>query len=357
MKNKIELFEMQTLLYFIMKAGFISVVINSLTDIAKVDSYICVILGSIIGFFILLIYIKILNVNPNKNIYENIMALLGKKIGYLFNTIIIIILISFSTILYYNIINFMGSKYLYYTPNAIISLAFIIPIIYLIKYDIKVIVRCSIIIFFITIVLYFLSILGLLNQMKFHNLLPFMANGSSSIIKGTIVYICYVVFPIFTLLVIPKRDINNSSNYSRKLIKGYIFISILLVISEVSLISVLGSNLASLYKYPAYHLLRRIGLGGFIQRVESILAIQWILSIFLAICFICYNIKIIIKVLFNSSYPKYNFIIPLLIMLLSFIEFNKIDYIKNQIFYLSIIFIFLFIVPSLTIILKKEKSG
>ena len=40
--------------------------------------------------------------------------------------------------------------------------------------------------------------------------------------------------------------------------------------------SVFGVELATLYQYPEFQILRRVSLGGFIERVESTLSIQWI---------------------------------------------------------------------------------
>lgn len=359
MKNKLETFEMNAILYFIMRAGFIGITVNAMVTVSGIDSYLCPILGTIIGLFILTLYIKIVEINPDKNIYENIIDIFGKKIGKLIDCLIIIFIASLTVILYYDIINFIGSEYLYFTPSFAIAISLVIPIVYLLIHDLKVIARASIILFFMSFILYLLSILGLLNQVRPSNMLPILSNGFSPVIKGTLIYISYVVLPIFILTIIPKNHMRQEKVYNKKIKIYFLFISILLIISSSILIAVLGIDLAQLYQYPDYHLLRRITLGGFIQRVESLLAIQWVLCIYFMVVLCCFNIKTGIKNVFKLDFDKLlSFIIPLILMIFSVIIFkNNTSSTNFEIMkYPYLLYIFFLLIPLLILFVHKLKA-
>ncbi len=357
MKDKFELFEINCLIYFIMQASFIGVIINNITTIAKEDSYLCMILGTIIGIFIVCLYTKLININPNKNINENILYIFGDKIGRIIIILLSLFIFSFGIIILYNVVNFIISEYLYYTPNYAVTITLTIPIIYLLSHNVKVICRTSIILFFISFTLYILSIIGLIGGTNFSNLLPILSNGSNTIIKGTTLYIAYTTLPLFLITIIPKNRIKNCKNFNKKVIKYYLLSSIITTLTCIILLSVLGVDLATLYNYPSYHMLSKIALGGFIKRIESLLAIQWIICIYFMLVFINYYIKSSLSTIF--CYNKYfSFIIPVTMMYFSIIIFknNTISLVFEMNYYPYLLFIFLLIIPFIIYIVSKKRN-
>lgn len=69
-------------------------------------------------------------------------------------------------------------------------------------------------------------------------------------------------------------------------------------------VAVLGPELAQLYQYPEFHVLKRISIGGFIERVESTLSLRWIFYIFTTLVFGLYFIKQYIKTTFKITKEK-----------------------------------------------------
>ena len=66
----------------------------------------------------------------------------------------------------------------------------------------------------------------------------------------------------------------------------------LILIIILSLVTVFGINLAKLYTFPGYNILKRAFAGAFIERLEKVLAIYYILSTLIPIIFIANKIKI-----------------------------------------------------------------
>ena len=158
----------------------------------------------------------------------------------------------------------------------------------------------------------------------------------------------YTILPIFVLTIIPKNKIDNNRKFEKRLIIFYILFNLINFTVLFNVISVLGIDLASLYQYPDYHVLRRISIGGFIERIESLLAIQWMFCIYMMLI-LCFN-YIITSLNDTFKFKKtkfFNFIIPIITIALSLIVFKNNTIANNFIVYIypTILIIFFLIVP------------
>lgn len=344
MNRKLEILEINSILYFIIRASYIGICITNLIFLAKLDSYLCPIIGGLIGILFLIFYFKMINIDPNKNIVENIKTTFGSILGNIINIILGIFIFSLATLLYYDIINFIGSEYLFNTPSLAIAISVIVPIIYLLNKGLLVIGKTSSILFFLSIVFYLLSVLGLTFQGKMTNLLPFLENGVMPVVHGTLSYIAYSILPIFLLTIIPKKDINIKKGYEKRIIIFYLIVTIINFSVLFNVISVLGIDLASLYQYPDYHVLRRISIGGFIERIESLLAVQWIFCTFIMLVICFYYINQTLKQVFKFNKEKIiNFSIPVISMILSLFIFKNNTIANEFTTYIYPLFLFIFL--------------
>ena len=306
MKNRLQFIEIATLIYFFIRATYIGIGINSYLYYAKVDSYLSILIGSIIGILPLLIIIKIMNIRKDKNIHQMIEELLGKKLGKVISFLLLGFTFFFATVAFYDLINFIASEYLYKTPPILIGIMIIIPIIYILSKGLKTICRTSIILFMLSMILYSFSMIGLIPNFSINKMFPFLENGIKGPLIGSIHHIAYAVLPLFTLTIIPKQDYEKGKKVDKKIMIVQLMVTLLIFISLCNVIGVLGINLAILYQYPDYHMLRRIQVGGFIQRTESILAIQWLICLFMMIVFCMYYCIKTISILTPKWKIKYD---------------------------------------------------
>jgi len=327
--KKIKIFEYDCILFFLtqgLNLGIISTLIKKVnTNIIFIP-----IIGMIIGFIPLIIYMKNLDLNINQLNTK----FFGKTIGNIINFLIIILVTMYALSSFSNLINFIKLEYLYDTPKLFISIIFTIPIIYILSKDITVISRTIVILFFIEIFLFILSFIGVTSQININELLPLFQTKTTSIIESSLIYVSYIVIPIFLLKIFKKEDIQNNKNIKKHIIISYILSNIIAFIIIFSTVSVLGTELISIYKYPEFQILKKVTLGGFIQRIESILSIHFIINLFVFTSFCFYYIKttlpkfklysgfiIIICIIstytFKNNYINLSFIIPLLILVTS----------------------------------------
>ena len=298
--KKLHLFEYNSISYFLIRCSFVGICLNNLLIIAKQDSWLSVILAFILGFIPLSIFYLVVKHNPKENVVDFIKSSCGNIIGGIINVAITMFVFVFTALLLWNLINFIGSQYLYKTPNLVISITFAIAIYYITSKSINVIGRTAIILFYISIVLFVFSGLGLVFGLDINNVKPTLEHGFMPILNGSVQYIAYNVLPLFLITIIPKEQLkDNNKKFVINGIVTYAIATLSLFIVTFFLLSIYGIEFAQILQYPSYHILKRISILGFIQRVESILSIQWILDLFVVIVMGLYFIKTPLRQTFN----------------------------------------------------------
>ena len=302
-----------SLMMMLMFSCFLGILDASCFNIAGVDSWMIPILGTIVGFPILILYLYIYNYRKDLNLnYLNI-YLFGKKYGRLFNVIILLFVMTFTMITFWNLTSFVASQYLYDTPQWFIDIIFIATTFYFFSKSERTIFRSSLILIYIVLFLYLVSFLGLMDKISINNVRPVLEHGIMPVLKGLYNYVAYVIFPIFTLSVI-NRDKINKKNLNKWIIITYLVSNFLIFTMLFLLVSVFGIELATLYQYPTYHILKRVFIGGFIERLENVLSIQYIIVLFIPCAFTSYySLKSIRDI---TGISKNIFIYPILILIM-----------------------------------------
>lgn len=359
MKEKLSTLQICAIAYFLILCNNLGITTYNLFHYTRQDSLISIIIGTIIGFIPLLLYLKIMDYKPNLNIFEKIESALPKPIAHITNFIITLTITYIITLFFYNMINFISSQYLSRTPSIIVSIAFIPAIIYILKKGLTVIGRTTFILLFISIILLSITIFGVIWQINIKNLLPILENGIKTPLINSFIYICYNIIPLIILTVIPKDAIIDKEKLNKRMIITYIIGNLIMFIVFFLILTVLGPNLANLYQFPEYDLLKKISLIGFIERTESAVSLRWIFYIFIMVVMGIYFISKYISHIFKNKIKKgityYIFTIGIVIYSNFLFKNNVIAnlFIYNKLSY--IIGIILFIIPSL-IYVKFRKN-
>ena len=251
--------EYSTLTFFISRCFYTGVAIHNITFLAKQDSWISIILAFIIGIipFILnicgnAVFLALINIEPSLSFTQRVKKYCGKTLGTIINIILIVSVTYHASIVLWNLSNFINSQFLFKTPIIVISIFFMIPIIYTVSKGLKTIGRTSMVLFLITIVIYVITLLSLIGKLDISNIFPILENGITPILDGTLVELSYSVLAIFPLLIIPKNNISENQKLKKSLITFYIinFLSMLIVMFLI--ITIFGSPLANLYQYTEF---------------------------------------------------------------------------------------------------------
>lgn len=121
------------------------------------------------------------------------------------------------------------------------------------------------------------------------------------------------------------------------------------------MIGCLGIDLASYYQYPETAILKKVSYFKFIERVEGILSINWLLDVMMVLSFILFSLNKGINTFVKGKKHTILYILCLIILLLTGIKFTIA--LDKLLLPLSLIFILLPLLLYLQILCtKKEKT-
>ncbi len=345
--KKITSMEYNSLIWFLIRAGYIGITISNLISISKRDSWISVLIALVLGFIPLAIFAYLRNYDENKNICELNEYLFG-KFGKVLNIVLALGAIIIAQLAFHDIVHFINTQFLYRTSPILIAAVFIIPIIYGVLKGINAISRTSLLLFYIVVAAVIFITISVFSGVDFNNLKPILFTDKMSILHGSLIVVAYNVLPLFFLLIIPKSAL---TNYSKK--KSMIFYIIaILTLADAAFLTVgtFGIELSMLYEYPEFHLLKKVEIGDFVDRVESLLSVEWLIALFILIMVALYYVSKTMAHTFKFQ-EKTNkiFIIVICLLLLIINPFILVtNGSMNELFkvpMLYVMFFFFFVIP------------
>lgn len=348
--KKINSLQFCTCFITVLIAPFLGIEIYSILKFSKVNSLITIILSLLISFIFIYIFLKIFDYEKDYDLKNKIEKLFDKKISIVIMYILSFCFLIIGSCFFFDINNFVISQFLSETPIYIVGILLSILIIYINSKGIEVITRVSTVLFCINILLFLLAINGYGGKIELNNMLPILEDGIKPVLIGCIYCISLSLGPIFLLLIIPKNSIVGNKKTNKMIvisnIIGFLFFGTVIFVT----ISVLGIYLTSLYQYPAYMVLKRVSLLGFLDRIENLIIIQWIFQIFITLSLIVYFI--------NKLTHIKPYIITLLMLISSLLIFKNNTFFDETVIlispYISGIIFIIFFVIFIKIKIKKK---
>ena len=328
------------LAYFLSKSSMFGLGYFLLCNLNDKNTYLSIILGTILGLFIIYIYSKISNYS-NYNIHK---YLNNTFIGKLFNIILLLFYIYILLITILTITTFINSFYLIKTPRIIIILSILLLSIYLSFKDNKTLINLSNIFFCFSIFIVILFTILLIPYSNINELLPIFNYNNINIIKGSIIYALISTVPLII--------INNYNTNIKITLKNYLVASIINLTIVIGTTLSLG-NLLNVYRFPEYAVLKQIRILDFIENIENISAFGWYAESFIVISLTVLNIKDTLSFKYNKLYLVILLLslIPMLILSNNYDLLLKVFYIHP---YILLIFFIIFLLLLIYLKLKKK---
>lgn len=359
--KKISYLELGALIIIQTVTTFFGISISILKEGAGVNSWLSSLISYLIGIIPLLILIYISNYQSNLTLKEKIDYLFGNKIGFIINTIFSLLLISLAITLLYNINNFILSQFLYRTPFLVSCTLLMILIIYNVNKGINVITKTALLLLIINIILYTINITSLFQHIDINNFLPLLKENTKNIIPTSIKISCINYLPLLTILTIPKNKLTVPEKYSKTIIIAYIIGAIISFGLVITTFGVLGIDLINTFEYSEYIVLRKVKLLGFLERIENIISLQWIIGSFVYLTFIIYIISKNIPHKSNKKDKYITLIIGTILIILTIYIFkdNTIfdTYIKKIFPYIMGSILLIYIILFIKILFSKKQNN
>ena len=286
---KLEKGELSSTQLMFLVGGFIQGSLLTLTfakDATKHDIWIAVIAAFIMSLPLTFVYLTLALKFPGQNLIQINDIIFGPYLGKLVSLQYILL---FLTIVSANLW-FVGDFFLTFimpeTPILAIMIMFAFICAWAVRAGIEVIARMSFLLVLITVIIIFITFIFLLKDMKFTNFLPIFELPLHDFIQGTHILMAIPFNEVFIfMMVIPY--VNKMKQVKTSVLYGLIIGGISFLIIVIRNTAVLGP-LADIVVSPSMVAVRLIDIGKIINRLEALVAIALLVTIFLKVCVFYY---------------------------------------------------------------------
>lgn len=259
--KKITKFDNNCAQYLISRPLFLGIGITNIIKNVGSDLWISIIIGTILGLLINYLFTKL----PQKEI---------KYVTVFYNFILLLL----SAII---VTKLISSIYLTLTPCVVVMIPFLGLIYYMAQKDENSFYNTASIVLVLNIILFIITFFSLIPTIKIDNFLPIGTTSFSKILFSSFEFAIVSTIPYITI-----NDFKERYNY-----KTYLFSCLTLLFIFITIIGSLGPNLAKVYRYPEYIILKKISILSFIENVENILFSMWLYDSFILCAKAGLNIK------------------------------------------------------------------
>lgn len=361
--KKISTLELSAIILIIIISLNSGINITILKDAVGINSWISLILAYIIGIIPLLLILYISNYKPNLSIQDKIKNLFGKYLGNFINYIITIIILILGITVLYNVNSFTTSQFLARTPIIISTILLVSLSIYHVSKGFNVISKVSQILMCINIALFIISAFTLFKETNLENFLPILKENTNNIIPSTLKIACINILPLIIILIIPKENITIKEKYNKTVIISYIIGTIISFLIIIGTYGVLGIHLVEAFEFPEYMVLKKVTLFGFLERIENIVSIQWIIGSYVYLTLIVYYISNTFNKNCSNNNNKFkitNIIIGIILIISTKYLFKNTTFFNNYIInifpYLILPILIILIILTIKIFINNRKN-
>ncbi|MCM3003073.1 GerAB/ArcD/ProY family transporter [Priestia koreensis] len=252
---------------------------------------------------------KIVEKNPEMTLIEMLKATFGPYIGGFIGFVYLLYMFLLATFLLNNISNFMAIQIMPETPINWTQGLMILAVMYALFLGIEVVARTAEIFLPWIVIPFILLILLNIPQMKLQQMLPLYDYNLDGVIQSAAYFVVNPYLELIFLLMITPH-LKRVKEVKKGLLIGSALAGASITILSVACILALGIDVASINLYPTYLLGKLISFGSFIQHIEVLVAIIWMLSIFFKISIIFYGLQKGLAQLFQLRNERF-LIVPL----------------------------------------------
>ncbi|MGJ7919869.1 GerAB/ArcD/ProY family transporter [Neobacillus sp. LXY-4] len=253
---------------------------------AKQDAWLSVLLGLGFGLILVWLYSILAGRYPNMTIAQYSEKILGKWLGKFVAFFFFIYLIILTSGLLRISGDLLTTHVLPETPIQAIETLLLLVVIMGVRLGLETFCKTAEMLFPYIIIFLFFLILFLLPEFKFENLQPFLENGLSPVLRGSIRTLGVPFLDIVIFLMISPY-VNLQKKVKKSMLLSTLAGGIAVFVITTTSILVLSAQETSRFYYPTFVLAQKISIGDFIERIEIISGATIFISLFMkiTICF------------------------------------------------------------------------
>ena len=284
--KKIGLLQLASLTFFLSISSF-PLFIEKVIKISKSDSFIIIILGSILTLIIFKGILVLRKKVKPKNKYLKII------ISLILSIIFIYLLLETT--------NFIKNTYLSSGNFYSILILLLLMCLTISLKDYKEITSLSLILLFIFIPLFAINIIGSTFSLDLTYLKVPFTNNIINILKGSFLFFIYEIVPLLLLLFIPYNEIDNRKKQDKYLYLALVFGLLIIIIDYLLLYLSTSTNILTSYNYPFMLVINSLSSTFILGRLSYIISFYLLFSPLITLSLIICVIK---QLELNKYIPK-----------------------------------------------------
>lgn len=244
---------------------------------AKQDVWLAYIFALLMALPAVLIYARLLSLYPDKDLFDILPEVLGKLPGKLVGLLYIWYAFHLGSLVIRNFSEFIRIVSLPNTPQLIITAFVGVVCIWIVKAGLEVMGRWAGIVLPLVIVVISCVITLSMTKAEFNNIKPILYYGLSPVMKSAFTVFTFPFAETVVFLMI-FFSVKNKFNTYKVYIGGLGISFVVLLTLSVRNLLVLGVETGSTLYFPSYSAVSLIDIGNFLQRIEIIVAVIFLLA-------------------------------------------------------------------------------
>nr|WP_263327771.1 endospore germination permease [Neobacillus sp. Marseille-Q6967] len=290
-----------------------------LSTFTKQDAWLASFLAILPSLLFIFVYNQFISLYPSMTYVEVNEKVLGKWLGKLTSVLYLLYVFHIISGGYRGIGDFFTTQVMVETPIQVIMILFVLTSLIGVRLGLEVICRTAVIFLPWIILLLSMLILFLFPLIKLENIQPIFGEGIKPILNGSyhhlgLPYLQLLILLMITPFVTEKAEVKKA--FYLGTVSGGIILSIIVLFC----ILVLGADFTARQTYPTYVLGKKINIGNFLERVEVIVALIWVFTIYFKLTICYYGLTLGLAQLFGLKDYKI-LIFPLAFLILPFSMF------------------------------------
>lgn len=349
------------LLYIIIIISALLLVPGLTAEKAKQSAWIAIGLASLPSFLCLWIVWKLGKRFPKNTLPEYTEIILGKVLGKVIGGAYILFFLLVNILSVCEFSKFLTDSFMPQTPEMVFNAIFFLIGAYAASKGIEVIARAAQFVFPLFMISLLILFVSILPAVKLGKLLPFLEGGINPVIWGSVPSI--VMYGEIIVLAILLPMVNKPEEIKRKGAFTLLTVAIFLSAGMMFILMIFGSNLSGDLLYPFWYLSKYIEFSNYLQRIEGIIMLLWMIGFIIKIAVFYYltcfaTAKTLgLKSYLPVIYPMALIYIPAATFLFSnMIEFRKF----LELYWPYLGFIFELVLPLFLLfvaVIRKKQGG
>lgn len=278
-KGKISIRQLTIFVMLYTVGSAILIIPSILASKAKQDAWIAALAGICLGLLVIPVYMALAKRFPKMTFAEYSEVILGKWLGKAAFALFFFYVFIVAVLTLRNIGDFLTTQIMQQTPIQAIHICVMVVVIMGVKLGLEPLARAAELFFPWIILLLIMLFVLLAPQVEMKNMQPVLEEGFFPVLKATISIFTFPFLGTVTFLMI-YPSVNRIEKAGRAVFTGMLLGGLVLTIITVLSIAVIGADLAARHSFPSYAIARKINIGDFLERIEAIMAIIWILTIY-----------------------------------------------------------------------------